>query len=48
MFDLKEYVAYDCSNLVSSHSVLVWSVKTGYFFTTYGEAEGYKIAAMLD
>lgn len=48
MFDLKEFVEYDDSNLSKSHPVLVWSLKTGYFFTQFGEVvEGERIVGMM-
>lgn len=48
MFDLKEFVAYDGSNLSNSHPVLVWSLKTGYFFTQFSDVnEGERIVGMM-
>lgn len=48
MFDLKEFVSYDGSKLLKSHPVLVWSLKTGYFFTQFAEViEGERIVGMM-
>lgn len=48
MFDLKDFVDYDGSNLSDSHSVLVWSLKTGYFFTHYSDVkQGERIVGMM-
>lgn len=47
MFDIKDFQVYDGSDLTDNHDVLVWSLKTGYYFTTYGEASEVKIVGML-
>lgn len=40
MHNLAYYVPYDGKVTSQAHSVLVWSVATGYFFTTFGSAPG--------
>lgn len=46
MYDFDNFVEYDNTDLDHDHAVLVWSAKTGYFFTEYKNVEvGQKIVA---
>lgn len=39
MYDFDNFVEYDNAHLDDDHAVLVWSAKTGYFFTEYKNVE---------
>lgn len=39
MYDIENFVGYDGIDLEHDHIVLVWSTKTGYFFTAYKNVE---------
>lgn len=39
MYDFNNFVEYDNADLDNDHAVLVWSSKTGYFFTEYKNVE---------
>lgn len=34
--DIRDFVEWDDEISTGEHAVLVWSVKTGYYFTQYG------------
>lgn len=47
MYSLKDFTLYTGQQISSSHKVLAWSKKDGYYFTRYGLCgSGVKVIAM--